>query len=156
MLQAKIQPLMQSVGKILKSRTSYPTRLSKCSVTYVLSVTVLLRSALTWMYQMFRLLNGILPKTSTLHMCAAESERLSFTPITRKNTAVTVLKKHTVTAIFTMLCTMTTAKRLTCTRLTLFRGLIQRALHLTNHICGLYLSFTANRATRAEVRALSA
>ncbi len=26
-------------------------------------------------------------------MCAAESERLSFTPITRKNTAVTVLKK---------------------------------------------------------------
>ena len=83
-----------------------------------------------------------------LHMCAAESERLSFTPITRKNTAVTVLKKHTVTAIFTMLCTMTTAKRLTCTRLTLFRGLIQRALHLTNHICGLYLSFTANRATR--------
>lgn len=73
-----------------------------------------------------------------------------------QNTAVTVLKKHTVTAIFTMLCTMTTAKRLTCTRLTLFRGLIQRALHLTNHICGLYLSFTANRATRAEVRALSA
>lgn len=75
---------MQSVGKTLKSRTNCPTRLSKCSVTYVLSVTVLLRSALTRLYQMFRLLNGILPKTSTLHMCVAESERLSFTPITRK------------------------------------------------------------------------